>query len=325
MNRAAKLSQKIAGEAILSEASDIHFIPFEKVVHIYFRVHNKRELYQEIPAHQYSLLLTHYKFTSGMDIGEIQKPQNGTLVFTLDSKKYSLRLSTLPVQTTESLAIRILPQEDSKKLEHLFLFPHQYEQIKQWMTFQSGLFLMTGPTGSGKSTTLYALLRMLMKEQGKQLITLEDPIEQELPGVLQVQLNTKAGITYVEGFKAILRHDPDVVMIGEIRDANTASFAVNAALSGHIVFSTFHAGDAVGTITRLLEMGIDPMDLKEALKGVAAIELVNVKQSDDHQKRSAILELLHETHIQSLINKQPAPYYESFEYLREEAYKYDLI
>lgn len=325
MNPATILSQKTIKKAVLAEASDIHFIPFDKGAHIYFRVHNVRVFHKEISSQQYNLLLTHYKFTSGMDIGEIQRPQGGTLIFTLQEKKYSLRLSTLPVQTTESLAIRILPQEESKQLRNLFLFHHQYEYIKQWTLYRSGLLLMTGPTGSGKSTTLYALLRNLMNEQPKQLITLEDPIEQQLNGVLQVQLNSKAGITYSEGFKAILRHDPDVVMIGEIRDAQTAAFAVNAALSGHVVFSTFHAGDAIGTITRLLEMGIDPSDLREALKGVAAIELVNIKKSKQKERRSAILEILNETHIQSYIRNQPMPTYDSFKYLRKEAINNNLI
>lgn len=310
---------------MLEEASDIHFIPFDQGAHIYYRVHNKRIFHKKISPHQYNLLITHYKFTSGMDIGEIQKPQNGTLTFTLQEKTYSLRLSTLPVQAMESLAIRILPQQESRSLEHLFLFPHQYKLIKQWTTLTSGLFLMTGPTGSGKSTTLYALIRSLMKNRDKQLITVEDPIEQQLPGVLQVQLNPKAGITYSTGFKAILRHDPDVVMIGEIRDANTAAFAVNAALSGHVVFSTFHAGDAIGTITRLLEMGIEPSDLTETLKGVAAIELIPIKKNLHKQKRSAILEILNTTHIQAYIKGHSIPVYDSFEHLRKEAINYNFI
>lgn len=325
MNPAAALSNKILNKAFKQEASDIHFIPFEEGAQIYFRINGNRVFHKQIPLHHYHLLLTHYKFTSGMDIGEIQKPQNGALSFDLGNHSYALRLSTLPIQTTESLAIRILPQSEARALEYLFLFPYQYELIKRWITRKSGLFLITGPTGSGKSTTLYAILRKMLADQSKQLITLEDPIEQHIPELLQVQLNPKAGITYFEGFKAILRHDPDVVMIGEIRDASTASFAVNAALSGHVVFSTFHASDATGTITRLLDMGIDPSDLTQALRGVAAIELVSMNNDNIPEKRAAILELLAEDHIQAYIRGHPIPLFDTFGHLRKKAKAYGFI
>lgn len=325
MHPAATLSKQIVTKAVQSDASDIHFIPFERGAQIYFRVNGRRTFHKPIPLHQYHLLLTHYKFTSGMDIGEIQKPQNGSLSLIVRQRNYALRLSTLPVQETESLAIRILPQDESKELEHLFLFMSQYNHIKQWTSLQSGLILMTGPTGSGKSTTLYALLREMMKDQSKQLITLEDPIEQHLPNILQVQLNPRAGITYVEGFKAILRHDPDAIMIGEIRDASTASFAVNAALSGHVVFSTFHASNAIGTITRLLDMGIDRSDLQQALRGVAALELVHLKNEQRLKKRAAILEILTEQHIKAYIRSHPVPPFDSFDHLRKKAVAYGFI
>lgn len=319
----AILSKSIIETAINVDASDIHFIPSRKGADVYFRINNKRSFHQTISTDQYVALLTHYKFTSGMDIGEIQKPQNGALLITFNKFKYSLRLSTLPVQHTESLAIRILPQEASKQLDDLFFFHKQYQHIKEWTLLKSGLLLLTGPTGSGKSTTLYALIQEIIQTKEKQLITLEDPIEQQLPDVLQVQLNEKAGITYAEGFKAILRHDPDVVMIGEIRDATTAAFAVNAALSGHVVFSTFHASNANGAITRLLEMGIDPTDLQAVLKSVAAIELIHLRQQNGTEKRTAILEILQESHINAIVHKKSIPFYETFQSLRKEAYQHE--
>lgn len=325
MHPAATLSNQIVSKAIQHDATDIHLIPFEQGARIYFRINGNRSHHKQIPLHHYHLLLTHYKFTSGMDIGEIQKPQNGSLVFMIDKHRYALRLSTLPVQETESLAIRILPQDESKELEYLFLFTHQYKHIKHWTTFQSGLILMTGPTGSGKSTTLYALLRKMIVDQSKQLITLEDPIEQQIPNILQVQLNPRAGMTYLEGFKAILRHDPDVIMIGEIRDAETASFAINAALSGHVVFSTFHASNALGTITRLLDMGIDRSDLQEALRGVAAMQLVQLNTNNHLKNRAAILEILTEQHIQASIRSEPIPLYSTFDHLRRKAMAYGFI
>src|SRR5699024_9315827 len=179
----------------------IHFYPFQDSTRIYFRTQGKRQLHQCIPVKQYDLLLTYYKFTSGMDIGEIRKPQNGILHHSFKATNYSLRLSTLPIDHAESLAIRILPQEESLTLDQLFLFPKQVEKLKKWMTNRSGIILLTGPTGSGKTTTLYALLKAVLRDSSFQAITLEDPIEKSISDILQVQVNEKAGISYQVGLK----------------------------------------------------------------------------------------------------------------------------
>ncbi|MDY0405591.1 competence type IV pilus ATPase ComGA [Virgibacillus sp. 179-BFC.A HS] len=265
MNPAAKLCEKVLTAAIRIHASDIHFYPFTEESKIYFRVHGQRIFYQTIPISQYDLLLTYYKFTSGMDIGETRKPQNGTLSFQTKENTFHLRLSTLPVNKNESLAIRLLPQEKALPLEESFLFSYQLKKLRQWMHYRAGLILFTGPTGSGKTSTLYSLLQSVIKDGSYQTITLEDPIEKNLSDILQVQINEKAGITYQAGLKAALRHDPDIIMVGEIRDDFTAQFAFEASLTGHLVLSTLHAKNAKGTIERLLEMGLKRNDLQQSL------------------------------------------------------------
>lgn len=314
--------------AINVQASDIHFYPFPAQTDIYFRVFGKRILHQTIPIQQYQTLLTYYKFTSGMDIGEVRKPQNGTLAHHMLTKHYALRLSTLPVNHTESLAIRLLPQEENLTLDQLFLFPNQLEKIKKWITNRAGIILFTGPTGSGKTTTLYSLLQTILTDKSYQTITLEDPIEKDINDILQVQVNEKAGITYQTGLKAALRHDPDIIMIGEIRDSFTAQFAFDASLTGHLVLSTLHAKDAAGTIHRLLEMGLKLSDLQQSLIAVAALQLLPIQNSKIVTRRAAIMELLDgellENHLSGadikLMNK-----FHTFDHLRKKAFAYGFI
>lgn len=328
LNPAAALSHKLLAAAIEAQASDIHFYPFADETDIYFRIHGKRILYKQIRTQQYQLLLTYYKFTSEMDIGEIRKPQNGTITHQQTSRIYSLRLSTLPINHNESLAIRILPQEENLTLEQLFLFPNQLNKLKEWITNRAGIILFTGPTGSGKTTTLYALLQAILKEKSYQTITLEDPIEKEMNDILQVQVNEKAGITYQTGLKAALRHDPDIIMIGEIRDKYTAQFAFDASLTGHLVLSTLHAKNAQGTIHRLLEMGLKKNDLQQSLIAVAALELVPIQINDNVSRRAAILELLDGELLEDTLNGidvTGSKVFPSFDYLRKKAFAYGFI
>ncbi|MFS0672800.1 competence type IV pilus ATPase ComGA [Ornithinibacillus sp. 179-J 7C1 HS] len=328
MSKAETLSQNILSAAIENQASDIHFYPFDSNTTIYFRIHGKRTLYQSITRNLYESLLTYYKFTSGMDIGEIRKPQNGTLLHSTNSEKFSLRLSTLPVNQLESLAIRILPQNQNLSLEQLFLFKEQLIKLKQWMNRRSGLILISGPTGSGKTTTLYALLESALKDESYQTITLEDPIEKNIQDILQVQVNEKAGISYQTGLKAALRHDPDIIMVGEIRDRGTAKFALEASLTGHLVLSTIHAKNTQGTIHRLLEMGLTPIELDQSLIGISSIELLPIISSNPKMKRAAILEILDGDLLNNIIfSKQTdLTYYKhSFDYLRKKALRYGFI
>lgn len=321
-------SDQILAKAVQALASDIHFYPFHEQTNVYFRIHGKRLLYDTIPLSQYRLLLVHFKFTSGMDIGEIRKPQNGKMTYHRPDSvsSFDLRLSTLPVNDMESLAIRILPQDDQYNLNQLFLFPFQLKRLKHWITNRAGLVLLTGPTGSGKTTTLYALLESIIQEKSYQTITLEDPIEKEINNILQVQVNEKAGITYQSGLKAALRHDPDIIMIGEIRDRYIAKFAFEASLTGHLVLSTLHAKNANGTIHRLLEMGITKVELQQSLLAVAALQLLPI-QFRNTKRRAAIMELMDGKMLDSAIKggEDDLTLYHSFEYLRKKAYAYGFI
>ena len=324
------LVERLLNKAIDLHASDIHFYPFSQETKIYFRIQGKRIFHQSIPTNQYELLLTFFKFSSGMDIGESRKPQDGSIKHHSGvAGSFSLRLSTLPLSDIESLAVRILPQEEQLPLEQLFLFPNQLNDLKKWTRNRAGIILLTGPTGSGKTTTLYALLQKIIQEKSYQTITLEDPIEKKIDNVLQVQINEKAGITYQTGLKAALRHDPDMIMIGEIRDNQTAEFAFNASLTGHLVLSTLHAKNAKGTIYRLLEMGIKQQDMLQSLIAVASLQLIPVKTKGNIIRRAAILELLDGKRLENTIMTSDRTIddddYYSFEHLRRKAYAYGFI
>ncbi|MEF2293943.1 competence type IV pilus ATPase ComGA [Virgibacillus dokdonensis] len=328
MNPAEVKSTRLLLEAIERDASDIHFSPLPTKTDIYLRIQSQRVFHKSIPTSSYQLLLTYYKFTSAMDIGETRKPQNGTIAFQLKGQAYDLRLSTLPVKHNESLAIRILPQQESLPLQQLFLFPQQLKILLGWLKNRSGLILINGPTGSGKTTTLYAIVEEMCRQHTLQAITLEDPIEKDIETILQVQINEKAGITYQAGFKAALRHDPDIILVGEIRDSATAAFAVEASLSGHLVLSTIHATNGLGTLYRLKSLGLKMDDLKQSLIAIASIQLLPFEIRKYGKRRAAILELLEPSQLiqyfqndaQWTINS-----YHSFTHLRKKAFAYGYI
>ncbi len=325
LNKASAISNQILQAAIDAHASDIHFIPQSDDIQVFFRCNGKRTFHTSLTKKQYMMIIAYYKFTGKMDIGENRTPQQGAIHYQHQDQTYSLRLSTLPANNLESLAIRILPQHNIYSLHQLFLFPQQLKIILSWLHFQSGLILLTGATGSGKTTTLYAIIKAFMKANHYQTITLEDPIEKPLDNVLQVQINEKAGMTYDAGLKAALRHDPDIIMVGEIRDQKTAKFAFRASNTGHLVLSTLHAKSAQGTIHRLLEMGIKPIDIEHSLVAVASMQLVSLELLKRTNQRAAILEILEEQHICQILQDKPyiAPF--SFEHLRRKAYAYGFI
>lgn len=327
----ATIANKLLEHACQRNSSDIHFYPdpIRDETKIYYRLLGKRTYIRTIKHSLYQLLLTYFKFSSNMDIGEARKPQNGVLPFeTKQHGTYSLRLSTLPLSSLESLTIRILPQEKSHILEQLFLFPSQFNKMKNWLKQKSGIILLTGPTGCGKTTTMYALLEAMLQENTFQAITLEDPIERKLHEVLQVEVNEKAGVSYHSGLKAALRHDPDILMIGEIRDEITAQFAFQASLTGHLVLSTLHAKDAAGTIDRLIDLGINRADIQQSLIAVAAIQLLPIDRQGDIKQRAAIVELLDGDELDNMIKGdmyKMKNHYHSFQHLMEKAYIYGFI
>ncbi|GEL77345.1 competence type IV pilus ATPase ComGA [Tenuibacillus multivorans] len=325
MNNPEQFSNRIMNEALRKRATDIHFIPIDESVLIYFRINGYRWFYQNLSFKVYHGLMSYYKFVSGMDIAEKRLPQNGTMLYQLNQHTYDLRLSTLPTQNLESLAIRILPKDYFPDLEQLFIFPKQALKLMEWVQQQAGIILFTGPTGSGKSTSMYALVKKAIETYKFQAITLEDPVEQSIQNLLQVQVNEKAGFNYDVGLKAALRHDPDMIMIGEIRDEETARFAFRAALTGHLVISTVHAKNAFGTLSRLNEMGLHKSDLSQSIIGIASQQLINISisSSEDIGRRAAIAELLTGNNLDQAINGFPPESnhsYQTFAMLRRKAY-----
>lgn len=303
------------------EASDIHFQPKKKFIQIQFRIRGHIYNYEQISEIIYNRMLSHFKFQANMDIGEKRKPQNGSLTFTIDKQTISLRLSTIPTPFNESLVLRLLPQENNTHFQDLFLFPNSAKPLLSYIQAEQGLILLTGPTGCGKSTTIYSLLEYAANTLHRRIITIEDPIEKLNESFTQMEVNKKAGITFSEGFKAILRHDPDIIFVGEIRDAETAKIAVQAALSGHLIVSTMHAKNTIGSLYRLLEFGIPLSDIQQTITAIATQKLVNIvcehcrmdcNNKTHKKKRRALLELLSEYFLADTLlaikqNKLPDP------------------
>jgi type II secretory ATPase GspE/PulE/Tfp pilus assembly ATPase PilB-like protein len=219
-------------------------------------------------------LCARIKVLAGMDIAEHRLPQDGRLGVTIGSRQLDFRVSTFPTIHGEKLVLRMLDQSSLKlELPTLGMHGATLDAFREIIRRPQGLVLITGPTGSGKTSTLYAALRELI-ETGKNITTIENPVEYELPGINQGQINEKAGFTFAKGLRAMLRQDPDVIMVGEIRDSETLSTAVEASLTGHLVISTLHTGSTAGTVTRLLDMGIEPYFLASALHAVVAQRLI---------------------------------------------------
>lgn len=287
---AAKVADRILQEAVASRASDIHIEALERETRVRLRIDGLlRELFF-LPLSRHNSIISRFKIMAGMDIGEQRLPQDGRWQLQLQNRKLDLRLSTIPGIYGEKLAIRLM--DASKQLLSLDQLDFSAVNRKLYQELYSqpnGLVLVTGPTGSGKSTTLYATLALLNKGNIN-ITTLEDPVEYSLAGVNQVNLNEKAGLTFAKGLKAMVRQDPDIIMVGEIRDRETAEMAIQAALTGHLVFSTLHTNSAIGTIHRLLDMGIAPFLLAAALRGVLSQRLV--RRICPHCKATRSLNLL---------------------------------
>ena len=265
------------GEAFSDDATDVHLIPRKKDYLIQFRKPGGLVPFQTIDPDQADRLIAHMKFRASMDIGEKRKPQSGSFTLTVRNTPLSLRISTLPTtHLKESLVIRILPQKYQIPIEKMSLYPSSAKKLLAFLMHSHGLILFTGPTGSGKTTTLYSLVHHCSVVLNRNVITLEDPVEKQHDEMVQIQVNEKAGITYSTGLKAILRHDPDIIMVGEIRDRETAEIAIRASLTGHLVISTMHTRDAKGAIYRLMELGIEWHDIEQTLLAVSAQRLLKL-------------------------------------------------
>lgn len=276
MRTIEQLADRMIKDAVRKRATDIHIIPRTNDTLIQLRMANRLMPWFHMPKGECDRLISHFKFTASMDIGEKRRPQSGAFSVQIDGCHVGLRLSTLPANQKESLVIRILPQQDQIPYYQISLFPTITKKLLALLNHAHGLIILTGPTGSGKTTTLHSLINQTTPLFNRSVITLEDPIEKESEWALQVQVNEKAGITYSTGLKAILRHDPDIIMVGEIRDSETAKIAVRAALTGHLVLSTMHTRDAKGAIYRLMEFGVNPLEIEQTLVAVAAQRLVEL-------------------------------------------------
>ena len=260
-------------QAITDRASDIHIEPTEHDLRVRYRIDGVLHEMQRSPRNIVGGVISRVKIMSDIDIAEKRKPQDGRMSVVHNGRKIDLRVATLPTVWGEKIVMRILDNSTaSLDLRDLSFLEHNYETYRESYTKPYGMILVTGPTGSGKSTTLYATLNAVSKPEIN-VITVEDPVEYRLPGINQVQVNPKAGLTFAAALRSILRSDPDVVLLGEIRDHETAQIAVEAALTGHLVLSTLHTNDAPSAVTRLTEMGIEPFLVGSALDCVVAQRL----------------------------------------------------
>ncbi|CAM3634464.1 type II secretion system ATPase GspE [Parendozoicomonas haliclonae] len=271
-----RLINAILTEAIKEGASDIHIETFESRLVARFRVDGVLQEILSLKRTLAALLVSRIKVMARLDIAEKRVPQDGRISLRVAGKEVDVRVSTLPSSNGERVVLRLLDKAAGRlRLEHLGMPERHMSRIRKMLGQPHGIILVTGPTGSGKTTTLYAGLSSL-NDATRNILTVEDPIEYNLEGIGQTQVNTKVDMTFARGLRAILRQDPDVVMVGEIRDTETADIAVQASLTGHLVLSTLHTNTAVGAITRLQDMGIEPFLLSSSLVGVMAQRLVRL-------------------------------------------------
>ena len=269
-----QLVDRIVAEGIQSRASDIHLEPEEGGVAVRYRIDGVLRQVMVLPKAAGIPLVSRVKIMAQLDIADRLRPQDGRARVAVSGNRVDLRVSTLPASQGEKVVIRILDQRATVlSLENLGLNPDELERIKTLLNTREGIILVTGPTGSGKTTTLYSMLRSI-QARGVNIVTVEDPVEYRLPGVVQVQVNEKAGLTFPAALRSILRQDPDVILVGEVRDKETASITVQASLTGHMVLSTLHTIDAASSITRLVDIGVETYKIAAALKGVLAQRLV---------------------------------------------------
>lgn len=279
-----RLVNSIIKQAVKSKASDIHIEPFENTIRVRFRIDGDMQEIMTPAKSAHSAIVTRIKIMAKMNIAERRLPQDGRVETSIDGREIDLRISSLPTVYGEKIVIRLLDRSSfliSKS--QLGFTKHNLGLLENIMQNPNGIILVTGPTGSGKTTTLYTLLRELNRID-RNIITVEDPVEYRLNGINQVAVNVKAGLTFANALRSILRQDPDIIMIGEIRDGETAKIAVRAAITGHLVLSTMHTNDTAATVARLTDMGVEPYLVSSSVVGVVAQRLVRRICNDCKQK-----------------------------------------
>ena len=264
----------VVAQAVEARASDIHFEPGERNFEVRLRVDGLLRRHQVFPMERYPAVSSRIKLISGLDIAERRLSQDGRFSTRAGGTKLDVRVSVIPAVHGESIVLRLLPKErESLSFAKLGLAADHFDGLRRWLAEPSGLVLVTGPTGSGKSTTLHTLLQDAA-DRAHKIVTVEDPVEYRIPGLIQIQTHAEIGYTFANVLRAVLRHDPDTIMVGEIRDSDTAQIAVQAALTGHLVLATLHTNDAVGAFTRLINMGIEPYLVAASVRAVLAQRLV---------------------------------------------------
>jgi type II secretory ATPase GspE/PulE/Tfp pilus assembly ATPase PilB-like protein len=273
---AERLMELLVSSAIEYDATDVHINPTELATLVSFRLDGVMQLCYSLPASAHGRLVSVFKVAAGMDIAESHRPNDGHMAFSYLQERYDLRIATIPSVTGENMVIRILSgSHEFLSLKDLGLVPEQIERIKGMAHSPYGMVLVSGPTGSGKTTTLYAVMRTI-DAMKKNILTIEDPVEYTMPLVQQVEVNEKAGITFASTIRSFLRQDPDVMLIGEVRDEETAGLAMRAALTGHLVFSTVHTNDAVGAVVRLRDLGVEDYIIATTIRGVVSQRLLRL-------------------------------------------------
>jgi type IV pilus assembly protein PilB len=271
-----RLVNVIILQAVRQRASDIHIEPQEARVRVRYRIDGALYNVMTPPRHIHAAIISRIKIMADMDIAERRLPQDGRIQLKVEHREIDLRVSTIPTVFGEKIVLRILDKGQTVVgVEKIGLLADNRLRFESMLTKPHGIILLTGPTGSGKTTTLYTILNKLNSTESN-IITVEDPVEYQLAGINQVQVNPKAGLTFANGLRSFLRQDPDIIMVGEIRDEETARIAIHAALTGHLVLSTLHTNDAPGAVTRLVDMGIEPFLAASSLIGVIAQRLIRV-------------------------------------------------
>jgi type II secretion system protein E len=262
-------------QAVKERASDIHIEPEEDNFRVRYRIDGILREVNILPKNLQSAVISRVKILAKMDIAESRKPQDGRIRLKVESRDLDIRVSTFPTVHGENIVMRLLDKSSVLLGLKEVGFTEELGVFEKLIRRPNGIILVTGPTGSGKTTTLYAALTAISSME-KNIITIEDPVEYELPLIRQTQINPKAGITFANGMRAILRQDPDIIMVGEIRDKETAEIAIQAALTGHLVFSTLHTNDAPSAVTRLIDMGVEPFLISSSVIGILAQRLVRL-------------------------------------------------
>lgn len=271
-----RVVNSIIEEAVKERASDVHIEPQERNSKVRFRIDGALRDYMELPKKSHPLISSRVKIMAQLDIAEKRRPQDGRISMKASNRSLDFRISSMPTVLGEKITIRILDKENMLLgLEKLGLSDKVYDRYTKVIERPYGMVLVTGPTGSGKTTTLYSTLNKINTRE-KNIITIEDPVEYLVPGINQISINLKAGLTFANGLRSILRQDPDVIMVGEIRDYETAQIAVQSANTGHLVFSTLHTNNAAGALTRLLDMGVESYLVASSVAGVLAQRLIKV-------------------------------------------------